>query len=335
MALEAVLANTDGPHEIIVVDNGSDEPTREYIEVFATRNRHVGVVRNDDKLSFPGACNAGVRASAGEHLVLLGNDTVVAPGWLGGLAERLADPAIGIVAMATNHGLGPARVPAPYRTYGELVAFAHRHAELWNGCEAVDVPVAEIVCVGLRREVLEAVGLFDERFEAGMFEDDYARRVRAAGYRVTCARDLFVHRFGESRAGSVEDGAEADDAAMARRVRAAVDRHVPSGSRVLVLSNGDEALVGFDGRESWHFPQPDDPSRPGGDDEAIAALERLRERGAGYLVLPASAQSWLQRHKGFRRHLERYPRTSDDPDTAVIHELSQPADARVGEEQTA
>ena len=113
-------------------------------------------------------------------------------------------------------------------------------------------------------------------------------------------------------------------------------QHVPTGSTVLVVSREDEALVRSDGRRQvWTFAQLEDGSRsdhhPTGAEEAIAELERLRERGADYLVLPATSLWWLERYQGLRDHLERYRRASEDPESAVIYELSEPTEARVRE----
>ena len=55
-------------------------------------------------------------------------------------------------------------------------------------------------CVAIPRRVIETVGLLDERFGLGYFEDDdYCRRVEAAGHRIACAEDVFIHhRMGAS-----------------------------------------------------------------------------------------------------------------------------------------
>ncbi len=331
MAVEAVLANTpDLPYELVVVDNASGDATQEYLEVLAARNPHVKVIRTPEKLSVAAAYNAGVGAGAAERLVLLNNDTVVPPGWLGRLAERLDDPRIGLIGPTTNRWGGPAQISTSYATYGEMLAFASHHVSEANESRTVDVPLVVMFCAGLRREVFESVGEFDEAYELGMFDNDYARRVRDAGYRVARTNDVFVHRFGEARLESLEAGPDFTHAAMRHRVEAAVRRHVPAGSKVLVVSQGDDALLGFDGREASHFPQLDDGTYagddPASDEEAIAALERLRERGAGYLVLPPPAVWWLDHYEGFRRHLKSYTMKSDDTNTAVIYELARAAD---------
>jgi hypothetical protein len=95
---------------------------------------------------------------------------------------------------------------------------------------------------------------------------------------------------------------------------------------MVVVSGGDDELVAYDGREAWHFPRLDDGTHaghhPADDQEAIAGLERLRERGADYLVLPATELWWLDHYEGFGRHLDSYPRAYLDLDTAVIYSLA-------------
>jgi GT2 family glycosyltransferase len=111
----------------------------------------------------------------------------------------------------------------------------------------------------------------------------------------------------------VEPGPRLGYARLVEDTRAAIEQLVPPGATVLVISRGDRELVRLTEREGEHFPQHGDGGyaghHPADADEAIAELERLRERGAGFLAIPPTARWWLDHYAGFARHLEeRYRR---------------------------
>lgn len=96
--------------------------------------------------------------------------------------------------------------------------------------------------------------------------------------------------------------------AMVQRVQDIARTTLPAGSRVLVVSKGDYRLVDLGGCEGWHFPQTDEGVyggfHPPDSRVAIAHLEALRGKGAGYLLIPRTGLWWLEYYDDFRRHLE-------------------------------
>jgi len=196
--LESVFRYTDYPnYEVIVVDNASNDGTQEYLQHVENAYERVTVILNSANRGFAAANNQGIQLATGHYIVFLNNDTVVTVGWLSGLIRHLQDPKVGLVGPVTNSIGNEAKIEVPYAS--DLTAmhhFAWEYTEShWE--KTFDIPVLALFCTATRRDVIEKVGLLDEGFGLGFFEDDdFCHRIRTAGLRVVCCEDVFVHHFG-------------------------------------------------------------------------------------------------------------------------------------------
>jgi GT2 family glycosyltransferase len=356
LCLQSVLAHTDGDgFELVVVDNGSSDGTPAYLARLAESDARVRVLLNGANMGFAPACNQGLALAGGDHLVLLNNDTMVAPGWLDGLRRHLAEPKVGFVGPVTNRIGNEAEIDTDYRTWGEYLEAARRRAAEHAG-EWLEIGTPAMFCLAMRRQTFLRLGPLDEGYEIGLLEDDdYAERARRAGYELRCADDVLVHHFGEASFGQLVSSGEYRQILErnqrryaqkwgrpwqpygrrpnpryqreAEQVREVVKDAVPSGSTVLVISRGDEELLRLNGRRAEHFPQADDGTwaghHPADSAEAIAHLESLRERGAEFLVVPPTYLWWLRHYEGLRTHLDsRYEPVVSDDRAGAIYRLT-------------
>ena len=158
----------------------------------------VVVIRNETNRGFPAGCNQGLTRARGRYIVLLNNDTIVTAGWLDGLiACSLYDwPKVGMAGAVTNYSRQPQQIPVDYADVGGIDAFAAKRRRDFAG-QALQVARLTGFCVLLRREVLDHIGGFDERYGLGFFDDDdLSVRARRAGFQLFVALGVFVHHFG-------------------------------------------------------------------------------------------------------------------------------------------
>jgi len=182
-----------GTYEIIVVDNGSDDGTPAWL----AEQPDLIVIRNEHNAGFPAGCNQGISRATGQYILLLNNDTIVTRNWLDNLLHCLeSDESIGAVGPVTNNCSYAQSIQVHYSTLAEMHAFAENFnrpdPRKWE--ERLKLVG---FCMLIKRPVLEKIGLFDERFTPGNYEDDdLSLRMAEAGYRLILCRDTFIHHYG-------------------------------------------------------------------------------------------------------------------------------------------
>jgi len=207
LCIESIYYNTQYPHfELVVVDNDSTDGTRAYLEGLLHLVPNLQALFNERNEGFARANNQGVLRTRGDYVVLLNNDIIVGPGWLSRLIRYLEqEPTVGMVGPVTNSAGNEQMIPANYTGLEELENFAEQRLQAYKG-RCFEIDMLGMFCVVIRRTLIDKVGLLDERFELGTFEDDdYSHRAGLCGYKLVCVEDVFVHHFGKATMGQLGD----------------------------------------------------------------------------------------------------------------------------------
>jgi len=198
-SLDASLAGHD--HEIIIVDDLSTDGTREFLAALPAPYR---CILRETKGNFSINNNLGVRASTGDILVFLNNDTELPRGWIEPMLAAL-DACPGPVGMVGNIQT----IPATGRVDHLGVVFPPWLTPLHVGQHRRRVPAGlprfsewnavTAACCLCRRETFEAVGGFDEAYVNGCEDIDLCLRLKRAGHRhYTANESIIAHHKGAS-----------------------------------------------------------------------------------------------------------------------------------------
>ena len=182
-----------GTYEIVIVDNHSTDGTEKWLK----QQKDVRTIFNRENMGFPTGCNQGMTIAKGDNVLLLNNDVIVTNNWLSNLLQALySNPEIGAVGAVTNNCSYGQTIAVQYKSIQEMQRFAKDYnistAAKWD--ERLKLVG---FCLLIKKEVVEKVGLLDEMFSPGNFEDDdYSVRIRRAGYKLLLCRDTFIYHFG-------------------------------------------------------------------------------------------------------------------------------------------
>jgi GT2 family glycosyltransferase/glycosyltransferase involved in cell wall biosynthesis len=252
--LDSVFRHSTPPFSLILVDDGSDRPARDFLAGFA-RDHQALLLRNETSLGYTRAANQGLRRSSAEIVVLLNSDTIVTAGWLDRLAAcLLSDPKIGVAGplsntaswqsipeIESNGDWATNRLPAETSIDDMGALVAEDSARLYP-----PIPFLNGFCLAIRRELIEQIGYFDEElFGQGYGEEnDYGMRARQAGWRLAVTDDVYVYHA-QSRSYSNERRKRLSEQAGQKLAQKFGQRIIDQGVQSCLH---DKALVGIRAR---------------------------------------------------------------------------------------
>ena len=197
--VDSLSRHTSYPHEVIFVDNGSTDDTKDYLRGVVAANADYQLIDNETNLGFSAGNNQGVKAAGGRYVLLLNNDVLVADGWLESLVSALErDERIGMVGPVSNYISGRQRlVPdSPYQDDEGYYGFAGTVRTANRGKVTPRRRIAGFAIL-IRKALYDELGGLDEIFGSGNYEDDdLCLRAREKGYAIMVDESTFIHHFG-------------------------------------------------------------------------------------------------------------------------------------------
>lgn len=174
--------------ELLFVDNGSTDTTPDYL-----KQHQLKIIRNEHNLGYTKAVNQGIQACTTD-VVLLNNDTaILQQNWLASM-QQTAYEHNGIVGCRLINYEGKV-VHAGGTIDRETLRGVNMQCDNFDYRFVFECPYVTFGCVYLRRDIIESVGLLDERFFAYCEDADYCLRSRGAGFRILVdGRVNLLHR---------------------------------------------------------------------------------------------------------------------------------------------
>jgi len=176
--------------EVVIVDNGSTDGS---VDAFRAQHPRFKLIETGANLGFTGGNNIGIRYAldhGADYIMLLNNDTVVAPDLLDPMVQAMeADPAIGVT--------------------GPMIYYYDSPETIWSAGGGIDWSRGVTWMIGIdeedkgqfglsprpvdfvtgcailaRRAVWEKVGLLDDKFFMYYEETEWCVRARRAGFQI-------------------------------------------------------------------------------------------------------------------------------------------------------
>jgi len=177
---EKIQSNVSVSHQVIVVDGGSTDGTREWL----SRQSDLRLILESRREGAVRAFNKGFRVATGRYVMWLNDDAFPLPGSVEAALKMIEQPDCGDVGMVAFYH--------HWQSERNVLDRVEQHGRTYAMCHVRGYPFANFGL--LRRELLEHVGYADERFYFFGFDPDLSLRIEIEqGLKVIGCRRALVH----------------------------------------------------------------------------------------------------------------------------------------------
>lgn len=203
---ESLNKNSNEIGEVIIVDNGSNDGSQEFIRNYREKvDFPIVLIENSQNLGFAEAVNQGISKARYDYIFSLNNDTVVEKSAILELLNLLnTDGRIFSVSSKmvqfNNHEL----IDDAGDDY-TLLAYTKKRGNNQNLNNFIEVSEIFSSCAGAalyRKDLLEELDGFDSEFFAYMEDVDLGYRARINGYKNMFCPNAIVYHIGSATTGS-------------------------------------------------------------------------------------------------------------------------------------
>jgi GT2 family glycosyltransferase len=205
--LQALEEQTFKDFEVILLDNGADEPPDPAL-VSQHPNLNLHLLRSETNLGFAGGNNLAARQAQGDYLVLLNNDAFPEPDWLATIHQTALSHPNCCFASRLLKADNPNLLDGEWNVYhasGLAWRKNHNRSISFSSTEPRHVISACAAASAYPRSAFKQVSGFDEDFFAYMEDIDLDLRLRLAGYDCLYLPEAVVHHVGSGSTGSRSD----------------------------------------------------------------------------------------------------------------------------------
>ena len=203
---ESLIKNSNEIGEVIIVDNGSNDGSQEFIRNYREKvDFPIVLIENSQNLGFAEAVNQGISKARYDYIFSLNNDTVVEKSAILELLNLLnTDGRIFSVSSKMVQFNNPELIDDAGDDY-TLLAYTKKRGNNQNLNNFIEVSEIFSSCAGAalyRKDLLEELDGFDSEFFAYMEDVDLGYRARVNGYKNLFCPNAIVYHIGSATTGS-------------------------------------------------------------------------------------------------------------------------------------